>query len=141
VQREVGLLPKFPRGLPGLGGSVRRSAKRGTALARVFLSQANAIKTLEAGVTTVRDLTGFDSADLAMRDLMTALSHIVANVIPLCNCEAAERLFELPRCFQSRHIRRVIAQTLPPPDIFLRRQALGHPVIILDDLACCSMLK
>ena len=36
----------------------------------VFLSQANAIKTLEAGVTTVRDLTGFDGADIAMRDLI-----------------------------------------------------------------------
>jgi imidazolonepropionase-like amidohydrolase len=37
----------------------------------VFLSQANAIKTLEAGVTTVRDLTGFDGADIAMRDLIS----------------------------------------------------------------------
>jgi imidazolonepropionase-like amidohydrolase len=36
----------------------------------VFLAQANAIKTLEAGVTTVRDLTGFDGADLALRDLI-----------------------------------------------------------------------
>jgi imidazolonepropionase-like amidohydrolase len=36
----------------------------------VFLSQANAIKTLETGVTTVRDLTGFDGADVAMRDLI-----------------------------------------------------------------------
>jgi imidazolonepropionase-like amidohydrolase len=36
----------------------------------VFLAQANAMKTLEAGVTTVRDLTGFDGADLAMRDLI-----------------------------------------------------------------------
>lgn len=37
---------------------------------RVFLAQANAKKTLEAGVTTVRDLTGFDGADIAMRDLI-----------------------------------------------------------------------
>jgi len=37
---------------------------------RVFLAQANARKTLEAGVTTVRDLTGFDGADIAMRDLI-----------------------------------------------------------------------
>jgi len=36
----------------------------------VFLAQANARKTLEAGVTTVRDLTGFDGADLALRDLI-----------------------------------------------------------------------
>jgi imidazolonepropionase-like amidohydrolase len=36
----------------------------------VFLAQANAKKTLEAGVTTVRDLTGFDGADLALRDLI-----------------------------------------------------------------------
>jgi imidazolonepropionase-like amidohydrolase len=34
------------------------------------LAQANAKKTLEAGVTTVRDLNGFDGADLAMRDLI-----------------------------------------------------------------------
>src|SRR5260370_29052985 len=66
---------------------------------------------------------------------LTAMSHIVANVITLCLCEAAERLLELPRCFQLRHIGRVIAQTFPRPDIFfLRRQALGHAVIILDDL-------
>ena len=37
---------------------------------RVFLAQANARKTLEAGVTTVRDLNAFDGADLAMRDLI-----------------------------------------------------------------------
>ncbi len=36
----------------------------------VFFSQENAKKTLEAGVTTVRDLTGFDGADLALRDLI-----------------------------------------------------------------------
>jgi imidazolonepropionase-like amidohydrolase len=36
----------------------------------VFLAQANARRTLEAGVTTVRDLTGFDGADLALRDLI-----------------------------------------------------------------------
>jgi len=36
----------------------------------VFLAQANARKTLDAGVTTVRDLTGFDGADLALRDLI-----------------------------------------------------------------------
>ncbi|HYK80967.1 MAG TPA: amidohydrolase family protein, partial [Micropepsaceae bacterium] len=37
---------------------------------RVFLAQANAKKVIEAGVTTVRDLTGFDGADLALRDLI-----------------------------------------------------------------------
>jgi imidazolonepropionase-like amidohydrolase len=36
----------------------------------VFLAQENARKTLEAGVTTVRDLGSFDSMDLAMRDLI-----------------------------------------------------------------------
>lgn len=36
----------------------------------VFLAQENARKTLEAGVTTVRDLNGFDGADLALRDLI-----------------------------------------------------------------------
>ena len=36
----------------------------------VFFAQENAKKTLEAGVTTVRDLTGFDGADLALRDLV-----------------------------------------------------------------------
>jgi imidazolonepropionase-like amidohydrolase len=34
------------------------------------LAQANAIKTLEAGITTVSDLNGFDGADTAMRDLI-----------------------------------------------------------------------
>jgi hypothetical protein len=37
----------------------------------VALSQANAIKTLEAGVTTVRDLTGFDGADIATQPTWT----------------------------------------------------------------------
>src|SRR6185369_7170661 len=36
----------------------------------VFFAQENAKKTIEAGVTTVRDLTGFDGADLALRDLI-----------------------------------------------------------------------
>src|SRR5215475_2712187 len=36
----------------------------------VFFSQENAKKEIEAGVTTVRDLTGFDGADLALRDLI-----------------------------------------------------------------------
>lgn len=36
----------------------------------VFLAQENARKTLEAGVTTVRDLGSFDNMDLAMRDLI-----------------------------------------------------------------------
>ncbi|HEY4266026.1 MAG TPA: amidohydrolase family protein [Micropepsaceae bacterium] len=36
----------------------------------VFLAQENARKTLEAGVTTVRDLNGLDGADLALRDLI-----------------------------------------------------------------------
>jgi imidazolonepropionase-like amidohydrolase len=36
----------------------------------VFFAQENAKKTIEAGLTTVRDLTGFDGADLALRDLI-----------------------------------------------------------------------
>lgn len=36
----------------------------------VFLSQDNACKTLETGVTTVRDLGASDYADIAMRDLI-----------------------------------------------------------------------
>jgi imidazolonepropionase-like amidohydrolase len=36
----------------------------------VFLAQENARKTLEAGVTTVRDLGSWDNIDLALRDLI-----------------------------------------------------------------------
>ena len=36
----------------------------------VFLAQENARKTLESGVTTVRDLGSFDNMDFAMRDLI-----------------------------------------------------------------------
>jgi len=36
----------------------------------VFLAQENARKTLEAGVTTVRDLGGWEYTDIAMRDLI-----------------------------------------------------------------------
>ena len=43
-------------------------AGRGAAV--VFLAQANARKTLETGVTTVRDLGAADYADIAMRDLI-----------------------------------------------------------------------
>jgi len=38
----------------------------------VFLAQENALKTLEAGVTTVRDLGSSGYADIAMRDLINA---------------------------------------------------------------------
>ncbi len=38
----------------------------------VFLAQANARKTLETGVTTVRDLGAADFADIAMRDLINS---------------------------------------------------------------------
>ena len=38
----------------------------------VFLAQENARKTLEAGVTTVRDLGSSDHSDIAMRDLINA---------------------------------------------------------------------
>src|SRR5581483_5498943 len=36
----------------------------------VFLAQENARKTLETGVTTVRDLGSSDYSDIAMRDLI-----------------------------------------------------------------------
>jgi len=54
---------------PASGTNPLRQPPRHVAV-RVFLAQANARKTLEAGVTTVRDLTGFDGADIAMRDLI-----------------------------------------------------------------------
>src|SRR5258705_9274735 len=54
---------------PASGTNPLRQPPRHVAV-RVFLAQANAKKTIEAGVTTVRDLTGFDSADIAMRDLI-----------------------------------------------------------------------
>jgi imidazolonepropionase-like amidohydrolase len=52
-----------------LGNPVSRSAR---AAATVFLAQDNARKTLEAGVTTVRDLGSSGYADIAMRDLIAA---------------------------------------------------------------------
>jgi imidazolonepropionase-like amidohydrolase len=48
---------------------VTRSAR---AAAVVFLAQDNALKTLEAGVTTVRDLGASGYADIALRDLIAA---------------------------------------------------------------------
>src|SRR5262249_49422764 len=54
---------------PASGTNPRRQPPRHAAVT-VFLSQANARKTLEAGVTTVRDLNAFDGADIAMRDLI-----------------------------------------------------------------------
>src|SRR6266550_1060150 len=54
---------------PASGTNPLRQPPRHVAV-RVFLAQANAKKVLEAGVTTVRDLTGFDGADLALRDLI-----------------------------------------------------------------------
>ena len=54
---------------PKSGTDPRHQPPRHVAVT-VFLSQANARRTLEAGVTTVRDLTGFDGADIAMRDLI-----------------------------------------------------------------------
>jgi len=48
----------------------RRQPPRHVAVT-VFLAQANARKTLEAGVTTIRDMNGMDGADTAMRDLIS----------------------------------------------------------------------
>ena len=50
-----------------LDNSVSQSAR---SAAVVFLSQENARKTLETGVTTVRNLGASDYADIAMRDLI-----------------------------------------------------------------------
>src|SRR6266699_531215 len=54
---------------PASGTNPRRQPPRHVAVT-VFLAQASARKTLEAGVTTVRDLNAFDGADTAMRDLI-----------------------------------------------------------------------
>jgi imidazolonepropionase-like amidohydrolase len=45
-------------------------SQAGRSAATVFLSQDNARKTLETGVTSVRDLGSSDYADIAMRDLI-----------------------------------------------------------------------
>lgn len=50
-------------------GSVRGGAPRMAAVT-VFLAQENARKTLETGVTTVRDLGSSEYTDIAMRDLI-----------------------------------------------------------------------
>ena len=52
-----------------LNNPVSRSAR---AAATVFLAQDNARKTIETGVTTVRDLGASGYADIAMRDLIAA---------------------------------------------------------------------
>ena len=49
-----------------------RIAQAGRGAAAVYLSQDNAKKTLETGVTTVRNLGASDYADIAMRDLINA---------------------------------------------------------------------
>src|SRR5580693_4022656 len=47
-----------------------RLTQAGRGAAAVYLSQGNAKKTLETGVTTVRNLGASDYADIAMRDLI-----------------------------------------------------------------------
>ena len=49
-----------------------RIAQSGRGAATVYMSQDNAKKTLETGVTTVRNLGASDYADIAMRDLINA---------------------------------------------------------------------
>src|SRR5580704_14587700 len=49
-----------------------RIAQAGRGAASVYLSQDNARKTLETGVTTVRNLGASDYADIAMRDLINS---------------------------------------------------------------------
>ncbi len=56
-------------GAPGTTPRQRITPPRHIAVT-VFLAQANAKKTLEAGVTTVRDLNAAGGADMAMRDLI-----------------------------------------------------------------------
>jgi imidazolonepropionase-like amidohydrolase len=56
-------------GKPGTTPRQRITPPRHVAVT-VFLAQANAKKTLEAGVTTVRDLNASNGADMAMRDLI-----------------------------------------------------------------------
>jgi imidazolonepropionase-like amidohydrolase len=50
-------------------GTINRSGQRMAAVT-VFLAQENARKTLETGVTTVRDLGASEYTDIAMRDLI-----------------------------------------------------------------------
>ncbi len=49
-----------------------RLTQAGRGAAAVYLSQSNAKRTLETGVTTVRNLGASDYADIAMRDLINA---------------------------------------------------------------------
>jgi imidazolonepropionase-like amidohydrolase len=56
-------------GKPGTTPRQRITPPRHIAVT-VFLAQANAKKTLEAGVTTIRDLNATGGADMAMRDLV-----------------------------------------------------------------------
>jgi imidazolonepropionase-like amidohydrolase len=49
-----------------------RISQAGRSAATVYLSQENARKTLETGVTAVRDLNATDYQDVAMRDLINA---------------------------------------------------------------------
>jgi imidazolonepropionase-like amidohydrolase len=51
------------------GTTPRRQPPRHVAVT-VFLAQQNARRTLEAGVTTIRDLNAVGGADIAMRDLI-----------------------------------------------------------------------
>ena len=60
-------------------------------------------------------------------------SHVVTDVIPIPD---AEGRFESPDGFQLRHIGRVVLSAFPRPQVIVRRQALGHAVIVLDDRRC-----
>ncbi len=55
---------------PSLGTEPRAQRRGQRPAAIVFLAQANARRTLESGVTTVRDLNAPNETDLAMRDLI-----------------------------------------------------------------------
>jgi imidazolonepropionase-like amidohydrolase len=55
-----------------LMGDIAKLGQAGRSAATVYLSQENARKTLETGVTTVRNLGAQDYQDIAMRDLINA---------------------------------------------------------------------
>jgi imidazolonepropionase-like amidohydrolase len=55
-----------------LGATMNRLTQAGRAAATVYMSQDNAKKTLETGVTTVRNLGAQEYEDIAMRDLIDA---------------------------------------------------------------------
>lgn len=79
---------------PASGTNPLRQPPRHVAVT-VFLAQENAKKTLEAGVTTVRDLTGLDGADLALRDLI-AMGKVVGPRMFVSGSGIRDTAYRLP---------------------------------------------